>query len=105
MSVGSVHNLCQTYVSDVDRSYRGKPQKLNRTQEQRCVLEMVRGRMGICAYIARFVQQVLGMQVNSNTIKRTLHRANLCLQTKIKKPHLSSKNVKARLEFARVHEH
>ena len=51
------------------------------------------------------MQQVLGMQVNSHTIKRVLYRAGLCLQTKVKKPHLSSKNVKARLELARVHEH
>ena len=69
------------------------------------MLEMVGGRMSTCADVARSVHQVLGMRVSSHTIKRALHRASLRSQTKIKKPHLSSKNVKAHLEFARVHKH
>jgi transposase len=105
VSVGSVHNLRQVHVSDVNRLRRGRPRKLNRTQERRCVLEMVRGRVGTCADLARSSQQVLGVKVSSHTIKRALHRAGLRSQTKVKKPHLSLKNVKARLEFASVHEH
>ena len=69
------------------------------------MLEVVRGRMDTCADVSRSAQQVLGMRVSSHTIKHALHRAGLRLQTKVKKPHLSSKNVKAHLEFARVHKH
>ena len=69
------------------------------------MLKMIRGKMGTCADVVRSVQQVLGMQVSSHTIKRTLHRAGSRSQTKVKKSHLSSKNIKARLEFARVYEH
>ena len=105
VSVGSVHNFCEVHVSNVDCSRGSRPRKLNRTEEQRCVLEMVRGRMDTCENVARSTQQVLGMRVSSHTIKHELHGASLCSQTNVKNPHLSSKNVKARLEFARVHKH
>ena len=38
-------------------------------------------------------------------VMHTLDRAGLHSQKKVKKPHLSAKNVKARLEFARIHQH
>jgi hypothetical protein len=79
VSVVSIHNLFQVHVSDVECLRGGRPQKLNEALEQRCVLEMVSGS------------------------KRALQRASLCSQTKMKKPHLSSINVKACLEITRVY--
>ena len=69
------------------------------------MLEMVKGRMGTCTNVARSVQQILEMQMSSHIIKRALHRASLRSQTKVKKTTSFFQNVKARLEFARVHEH
>ena len=53
--MGSVHNLCHVHVSDVDRSRGGRPRKLNRTQEQRCVRND-EGKMCICIDVARSAQ-------------------------------------------------
>ena len=63
VSVGSVYNIRKVHVFDANRLRGGKPQKLNRAYEQRCMLEVVRGRMGTCANVARSAQQVLGMRV------------------------------------------
>ena len=60
--------------------------------------------MDTCAHVARSIQQVLKMIVNSHTTKRGLHRGDLYLQKKMKKTHISSKNVEAHLEFVKVHE-
>ena len=51
------------------------------------------------------MNQALGVQVSRQTVMRTLVKAGLHSQKKVKKPHLSAKNVKACLEFARIHQH
>ena len=78
---------------------------MSRAEERTYVLEMVRGRVGTCADAARQVNQALGIQMSRQTVMRTLVKASLHSQKKVKKPHLSAKNVKAHLEFARIHQH
>ena len=51
------------------------------------------------------MNQALEIQVSRQTVMRTLVRVGLHSQKKVKKPHLSAKNVKAHLEFARIHQH
>ena len=60
--------------------------------------------MGTCTDAARQVNQALGIQVSRQTVMHTLVRAGLHSQ-KVKKPHLYAKNMKARLEFTRIHQH
>ena len=43
--------------------------------------------------------------MSHQTVMCTLVRAGLHSQQKVKKPHISAKNVKAHLEFARIHQH
>ena len=43
--------------------------------------------------------------MSRQTIMHTLVRAGLHSQKKVKKPHLSTKIVKARLKFAKIHQH
>ena len=103
VSVGAVHNLCQLHLPNANHSYGGRPRIMRRVEERTCILEMVRGRVGTCADVARQMNQALGIQVSHQTVMHTLIRAGLHSQKKVKKPHLSAKNVKARLEFARIH--
>ena len=105
VSVGAVHNLCQLHLLKANRSCESRPRIMIRAKERICVLEMVKGRVGTCADAARQVNQALGIQVSRQTVMRTLVRANLHSHKKMKKLHLSTKNVKARLEFARIHQH
>ena len=42
VSIGSIHNICKVHVFDANRLRGGRPRKLNRAQEQRCMLEVVR---------------------------------------------------------------
>ena len=105
VSVGVVHNLCQLHLPNTNRSCGGRPRIMSRAEERTCVLEMVKGRVGTYANAPRQVNQALGIQVSHQTVMHTLVRAGLHSQKKVKKPHLSTKNVKARLEFARIHQH
>ena len=105
VSVGAVHSLCQLHLPNANCSCGGRPRIMSRVEERTCVLEMVRGRVGTCANAARHMNQALGIQVSRQTVMCTLVRVGLLSQKKVKKPHLSTKNVKVRLEFARIRQH
>ena len=105
VSVGAVHNLCQLHLLNANCSCEGRPRIMSRAKERTYVPEMVRGRVGTYADATRHVNQALGMQVSCQTIMRTFVRVGLHSQKKVKKPHLSAKNVKACLEFAKIHQH
>ena len=105
VSVGAVHNLCQLHLPNANCSCGGRPRIMNIAEERTCVLEMVRGRVGTCANAARQVNQVLEIQVSRQIVMHTLVRVGLHSQKKVKKPYLSAKNMKAHLEFARIHQH
>ena len=105
VNVGAVHNLRQLHLPNANRSCGGRLRIMSKAEERTCVLEMVRGRVGTFADAARQVNQALGIQVSRQTVMCTLVRAGLHSQKKVKKPHLSAKNMKARLEFARIYQH
>lgn len=73
--------------------------------EWSCVLQVTRGRASIALDVARHVTQNFGISMSTQTVKRALQRSGLSSQQMKKKPHLFYKHVKARLDFARIHEH
>ena len=77
VSVGALHNLRQLHLPNANCSCGGRPRIMTRAEERTCVLEMVRGRVGICADAARQVNQALRIQVSRQTFMCTLVRASL----------------------------
>ena len=53
VSIGAVHNLHQLHLPNTNHSCGGRPRIMSRTEEKTCVLEMVKGRVGTCADVAR----------------------------------------------------
>ena len=64
VGVGAMYNLCQLHLPNTNRSCGGRPRIMSRAEERTCVLEMVRGRVGTCAEVARQVNQALEIQVS-----------------------------------------
>ena len=103
VGVGTVHRLRKKFVSTVELSHGGRPRKLTPAMERSCVLDMTRGKLNTVVEATKNVQEAFGMQVCIETVRRALYRGGLQSQVKQKKPHLSIKNVKACLDFARAH--
>src|ERR1700738_5104474 len=73
--------------------------------ERSCVTSVTRGKVSSAREATKQVQEVFGVQVSEVTVRRGLCRAGLQSHVKEKKPHLSSNNIRARLEFARKYQH
>ena len=105
MSLGSVHNIQRAHVPDAKLGHRGRPHIMTRAMERSCVLEVTGGKVGIATDACRQLKKDFGVQVSANTVSRALCRHGLSAQVKEKKPQLSRKNIKDRLEFAMAHQH
>jgi hypothetical protein len=104
VSVKSVHNLHYTSFSNAKRSREGRPRMVNRTREWTNLLEIGKRRLDITTNAIRYVQQVLGMAINSQIVMRILIKVDLRHRQR-QRSHISSRNVKACLEFAKIHQH
>ena len=77
---------------------------MNRTRELTNLLEIGKRTLDIAANAIRYVQQVLGMAISSQIVMHILIKVDLCHRQR-QRSHISSKNVKAYLEFAKIHQH
>ena len=57
----------------------------------------------IAKAVIKVVRQYIGRKISIKTVRWALHCVDLKIQAKKKKPLLSTKNIKARLEFAKSH--
>jgi transposase len=100
--MGSVHNIRKAYLPNVNCLRGSRPRILNTEMQQSCVLQLMRGRANTAPDVARHVEQDFGISVSTQTVRHALQRCGLSAQQKKKKPQLFDKNVKVRLDFARV---
>lgn len=101
----SVQRLCKKHFPYAKLSVGGRPRKLTSAMERSCVTSITRGKVSTAREATKLVQEVFGVQVSEVTVRRGLCRAGLQSHVKEKKPHLSSSNIRARLEFARKYQH
>jgi transposase len=101
----SVHSLRRKHFPDAKLSIGGRPRKLTSAMERSCVTSVTRGKVSTTREATKQVQEVFGVQVSEVIVRRALCRAGLQSHVKEKKPHLSSNNIKALLEFAIKYQH
>ena len=101
----SVQRLRKKHFPDAKLSVGSRPRKLTSAMERSCVTSVTRGRVSTAREATKQVHEVFGVQVSEVTVRRGLCRAGLQSHVKEKKPHLSSNNIRARLEFARKYQH
>ena len=83
----------------------GRPPKLNATAKRRLVQHISFGMVEIAAELAQQSSVVARIEVNVDTIRRTLREAGLKSVSKIKKARLSNAHRRKGLEFAICHRH
>ena len=82
---------------------KGRPPKLTARDKLYCVRKITLGGRETAVEVAKDLEHELGLPVDANTVRRILKEKGLGPIVKPKKPHLSPKNVKARLVWAEAH--
>jgi transposase len=105
VSKSVVHKFRAKYLSNLTSSPGGRPAKLSAQDKRFCVRAITSGRLETGVAVAKKLEEDLGIKVCDRTVRNAFHEAGLGAMEKEAKPKLSSKNIKARLEFAKRHQH
>jgi transposase len=103
VSQPTVYRVANRVFPDRVVEKKGRPLKMSRRDKLYCVRQITTGGKRTAVEVRNALENDVGVSVNSNTVRRTLKNAGLGAIIKPKKPHLSSKNVKERLAWARAH--
>ena len=82
---------------------KGRPPKLTQRDKLYCVRQMTIGGKETAVQTRKALEEEVRVSVSTNTVRRGLRDSGLGAIVKPKKPHLSSKNVKERLAWAKAH--
>ena len=83
----------------------GRPKILSERDENFCMMQMTTQKCKTVVQLSKEINRRFSINVSTHTISRTLKKKGLKSGEKKKKPLLSAKNVKARLDFAKSHQH
>lgn len=103
ISTSPVRRVCQTRLPDLPRSKGGRPSKLSEQDRRACVRLITRGDAETATQVTKQLGKNTGAVVSCKTVARALRQSGMRCTRKKRKPRLSPKNVKARLEFAHAH--
>ena len=101
--IKSANQLFQNFETKVESQKKksGRKELLSQRDEEFCKNKIVTGQMQHATDVKKALEKNFGINVSTNTVKRSLHRSGLKVGKKKKKPALSPKNRKMRLEFAK----
>jgi transposase len=102
VGIGSVSNISKA-IGIKKKNKTGRPRKLTDRDVSFCVREITSDRSPTASAVSKTLKNKFNIQVSPDTIARALKKKGMKPGEKKKKPLLSKKNVKARLEFAKEH--
>lgn len=105
ISISPIHRIRRTCRADLPRAKAGRPKKLSEQDRRACVHLITRGSAETAVEVAKQLEEKVGEKISRRTVARALRQSGMRCVEKQRKPRLSPKNVKARLEFARDHQY
>jgi transposase len=103
VSKSAVNNIRSKYGSDIPKSSGGRPASLSRQDKSHCIRSITSGKLKSAAAATKALQNELNVVVSERTVRRALQDTGMEATPKDKRPKLSAKNIKDRLEFAKCH--
>ena len=103
ISYSTVKNIANRLFPNRVVSKKGRPPKLTHRDKLYCVRQITTGRKETAVDVKKSLENEVGVSVSDDTVRRAMKLSGLGAIVKPKKPHLSSKNIKERLAWAKEH--
>lgn len=104
VSKSKIQKIRAKHFPNLVGSLGGRPTKLSPQNKHFCVREITSGCSKTGVEVRKKLEADLQVTVSNNTVRNALREAGLGAIEKESKPMLSSKNIKARLQFAKRHQ-
>ena len=103
IGITTIQRIRKTYLPNLALPSKGRPQKLSAQSKCYCIKAITSGNLKTVVAVQQKLENELNITVNEHTVCRVLKNAGLQAMKKRKKPKLSAKNIKERLEFAKCY--
>jgi transposase len=105
ISIASISKIRLKHCPDIPKSSGGRPTKLSPANIHYATHLIERGKADNAAQVTRTLQNIINQPLSSQTVRRTLKQVGLKAVVKRKRPFLSKRHRKARMDFAVTHLH
>jgi len=102
-SKSSISKIRSQYLPDLQKSIGGRPAKLTPTMKRHAKYLIISRKSDTAAGVAKSLQNNLNHSVSAETVRRALKNEGLKAVTKKKRPFLSVKHRRERMDFAISH--
>lgn len=103
ISKSTVHNARKCCLADLTKSKGGRAPKLSLRDVTFCIKSITSGESQTAQSVSKKLKEYFSISASRKTVARALVKSGMKAGVKQKKPKLSLKNVKARLDFAKQH--
>ena len=103
ISVGSISNLRSKHCSSLSKCLGGRPQKLSPADTQYAVRLITSQKAENATDVAKTLQDMTNTSFSVKTVRRALRGTGMKAVTKRKRPFLSKKHRRMRMDFAEAH--
>ena len=104
ISQSCVQRVKQERLPDLERPHVGRPRVLSCIQERAFIRVVTSRGHDATSSAAKDVRNELGVRVSDLTVHRVLKRLGLSSRVKQKKPKLTTKHIRDRLDFVKRHQ-
>lgn len=101
--LSTIGRIRSEHCPDLPKSSGGRPPILTPTSKRYAACLITTGQASTATQATRLLQDTINIPVSSQTVRRGLQDEGLTAVTKIKRPLLAPRHIKARLDFALAH--
>lgn len=105
VSASTISRIRSSYCADIPRNFPGRPPKLSPANVRHSVRQLSTGSSENAVQVSRVLQDVTNTSVSPQTVRRHLKTVGMKAVVKKKRPVLTPKHKRDRLDFALRHEH
>src|SRR3979490_187964 len=103
VSIGTISKICSKHCPDLPKSSGGHPVKLSPANICHAVKLITSGKAETAVQVSKALQTITNKPVTAQTVCRHLRSTGMKAVVKKKKPHLSQKHRRERMDFAIRH--
>jgi len=100
ISIGEISKICRKHNVKSSKNKGGRPHKINEISARYICRNITSGKCDTANQIARMLEQSVDIVVSPQTVRNVLKQKGFKAKFKTKKPAISAKNKRKRLEFA-----
>lgn len=105
VSLGSISWIRKTYCPHLEKKTGGRPRKLSDLDIRHASRMITTSRAENAVQVTRILRDTTNLDAGAQTIRRALKRDGFKAKKKVKKPKLTKRHRRERMDFARRYEH